>query len=182
VLTIYAIGMQLIVGIRADMTQQLSRGPYLIEIVLLAAVTLSSIMAAILAMYPDAYQRPRLLKIPYATLALLLLFIGIQLLMPHDARMVMPGPHVHNVECSMAIAAIAMIPSALIFALLRKGASVHPLQAGLFAALAASGISCLTLRIAEANDSLIHLITWHYLPILLFAALGALIGKRLFRW
>jgi len=79
-------------------------------------------------------------------------------------------------------AATAIVPAALIFALLRKGASVRPLRAGSFAVLAASGLGCLTLRLSEANDSLVHLVDWHYLPTLLFAVIGALVGRYLLRW
>jgi hypothetical protein len=48
--------------------------------------------------------------------------------------------------------------------------------------LAASGVGCLTLRLAELNDSIEHLLQWHYVPTLLFAAGGAMIGKWLLRW
>jgi hypothetical protein len=85
-------------------------------------------------------------------------------------------------ECALCIAAVALIPSALLFALIRKGATIRPLQAGSFAVLAASSVGGLTLRLAEANDSLMHLVVWHYLPALLFATLGAVIGKKLLRW
>ena len=85
-------------------------------------------------------------------------------------------------ECALCIGSVALIPSALIFALLRKGASVRQFQAGSFAVLAASSIGCLTLRLAEANDSMMHLASWHYGPTVLFAALGAALGKILLKW
>jgi hypothetical protein len=68
------------------------------------------------------------------------------------------------------------------FVLLRKGASIRQLQAGSFAVLTATAIGCLTLRLSEENDSIMHLLQWHYLPTLLFAALGALAGKWLLKW
>jgi hypothetical protein len=59
---------------------------------------------------------------------------------------------------------------------------VHPLQAGAFAVLTASTIGALTLRLAEENDSIVHLVQWHYLPTLFFAVLGAFAGKWLLKW
>lgn len=183
VLALYAIGCQLFLGLRLDLGMQFSRPLFALEIVLLSLLLLSSAIASILAMYPDAYQKPQLLKLPYAVFALLVALMGFQLLMPTDARMVMPeGADVHAMECALCIASFALVPSALIFALLRKGAPVHQLQAGSFAVLAASAIGCLTIRLAEANDSIIHLVQWHYVPTLFFAALGALAGKWLLKW
>ncbi len=178
---LYAIGTQLFLGIRPDVFIQLSRPLFALEILLLVILLLASGFAAVLAMYPDAYQKPQLLKLPYAAFALLVGLMGFQLLMPHDARMALP-PETHAMECALCISSIALIPSALIFALLRKGASVRPLQAGAFAVLAASAIGGVTLRLSEENDSIQHLVQWHYVPTLLFAIVGALLGKYLLRW
>ena len=82
-------------------------------------------------------------------------------------------------DCALCIGSVAMLPSLLLFGILRRGATVRPMQAGIFAVLAASAIGCLTLRLSEANDSLAHLLLWHYLPTLIFAALGAVIGARI---
>ena len=183
VLAVYATGCQIFLGLRPDLGAQLGRPLFALETVLLASLLITSAVASVLAMYPDAYQKPKLLKLPYVVFALLVGLMGFQLLLPNDARMVMPeGLPNHAMECAICIASVALIPSALIFALLRKGAPVHQLQAGVFAVLAASAIGCLTLRLSEANDSIMHLVQWHYVPTLLFAALGALAGKWLLKW
>lgn len=183
VLAIYAVATQLYLGLRPDLSMQLTRPFFVAEILLLTALAISSAIAAVLAMYPDVYQKPQLLKLPYAIFSALVGLILFQLFMPHDARMVMPeGEDVHAMECAICIASVALIPAALLFALLKKGASIRPLQAGSFAVLAASAVGCLTLRLAEENDSLMHLVSWHYVPTLLFAMLGAAIGKKLLRW
>lgn len=182
VLAIYAAGTQLFLSLRPDLSVQLTRPFFVVEILLLALLTVTSAVAAVLAMYPDAYQKPQLLKLPYAIFLALVGLILFQLFMPHDPRMAMPEGDIHKMECAICIAAVALIPSALLFGLLRRGASIRPLQAGSFAVLAASSVGGLTLRLAEANDSLMHLVSWHYLPTLLFATLGAVIGKKLLRW
>lgn len=182
-LAMYALGCQYFLGFRPDLALQFSRPYFALEVLLLVLLLLTSAVASVLAMYPDAHQKPKLLKLPYSVFALLVALVGFQLLVPADVRMVMPqGPSVHAMECALCIASVALIPSALIFALLRKGASVRQFQAGLFAVLTSSAIGCLTLRIAEPNDSIIHLVQWHYVPTLLFAALGAMAGKWLLKW
>lgn len=183
VLAAYALGAQFYLGFRPDIAVQLARPLFAVEVLLLAATILSGAVAAVFSMYPDLHQKPWILKIPYAVFATLAALVLFQLfLTPIDPRMVLPPAGAHAMECTLCIAAISIVPSALVFGLLRKGASVHPFHAGSFAVLATTGIGCLALRLAEDNDSLIHLTAWHYLPTLLFAALGAAIGKWVLRW
>lgn len=182
VLGIYGLAVQYFLGLRPDLLLQLSRPLFAVEIFLLVALIFTSAVATILAMYPDAYQKPALLKLPYGIFGVLVLLMTIQLLLPHDASMVMPPLGAHALECALCIGVVALIPSAILFMIVRKGASVVGWHAGAFAVLAASGVGCLTLRLAELNDSIEHLLQWHYVPTLLFAAGGALIGKWLLRW
>jgi hypothetical protein len=182
VLGIYGLAVQYFLGLRPDLLLQLSRPLFALEILLLIAFIFTSAVATILAMYPDAYQKPALLKLPYGIVAVLVLLMTAQLILPHDVAMVMPPLGAHAMECALCIGVVALIPSAILFMIVRKGASVFGWHAGAFAVLAASGVGCLTLRLAELNDSIEHLLQWHYVPTLLFAAGGALIGKWLLRW
>ena len=169
-------------GFRPDILLQLTRPLYALEVVLLAAITFTSIIAAGISMYPDAYQHPGWLKLPNALLAALLMLILAQFaFLPSDPRMVVPEI-ANGMECTLCIAAVALLPSALLFRQLRTGASVTPLESGSFAVLASAGIGCLMLRLAEPNDSLYHLVTAHYLPTMLFAIIGAALGRWFLRW
>jgi len=183
VLLIYAFVTGYVLGLRPDLTMQLQRPFYLAEIISLAALSLSSLWACVHLAFPDQYQRRIVTWLPILAFGALNIILGIQGFLPHDMRMVMPSPETaHGMECTLCIGSVAIIPSALMLIFLRLGASVHPRAAGAYAVLAAAGIGCLMLRLSEANDSLAHLITWHYLPTLLFAALGAAIGKWLLKW
>lgn len=182
VLAIYVAVVVPLQGLRPDLAMQFTRPLFLAEVALLLAIATTSMTAAVLSMYPDSNQKPVALKLPYALFVVLAAFIAAQGFLPMDARMVLPKPGAHTIECSLCIAALALAPSALIFRLLRKGASVQPWRAGSLAVLASSALGCLMLRLAEDNDSLMHLAQWHYLPTLLFAALGAFVGKVLLRW
>lgn len=182
VLAVYGLGVQFFLHLRPDLLTQLIRPAFALEIILLVLLTVSSSAAAVFSMYPDMHQKHWALNVPYVLFFVLVTFITSQVLMPLDIRMVIPAPGGHAMECALCIAAVSLVPSALIFGVIRKGASVHPLRAGSFAVLAASSIGCLTLRLAEENDSLVHLTQWHYLPTLIFGILGALIGKVLLKW
>ncbi len=181
ILVVYAMSVPFFLPFRADLMTQLLRPMFVIEILLLGLLIIVSIVAVTISMYPDAYQRNSLLKLPYFVFGILALFAIFQLAIPQNIQMVIPENE-YSMRCTLCIAGIALIPSAIIFTLLRKGASLHASHAGVFAVLIASSIGCLALRLSETNDSLIHLMQWHYLPTVLFAALGAMIGRLLLKW
>ncbi len=182
-LSIYAICAQCwLEGFRPDLAMQLTRPLFMVELLLLAAMLVSSSVASIYAMLPDCAQRKTLMRLPYLFSGGMLALVIFQLFLPQDARMVMPNATSHTHECTMYIAFSSVLPAALIFGLLRKGASVMPMQAGLLAVIAAVSVGAITLRLAEANDDIMHLLTWHYLPSIFFASLGALLGRYLLRW
>lgn len=182
ILIIYAVIIQFFLKIRPDFFDRISSPLFLTEIILLLSLAISSVFAAVISMYPDIYQKRWALKIPYLTLILLMGFILAQLILIDDLHLLISQAGSHGIECTICIAEVSLIPSCLIFGIIRKGSSVTPYRAGSYAALTSTAVGCLTLRIAEANDSLQHLITFHYLPIFVFTAIGAIIGKWLFKW
>lgn len=183
VLLTYAVCAQCwLEGFRADIATQLARPLFLLELLLLVAMLVSSSVAAAFAMLPDIGQRKRLMQLPYILSGGLFLLVLFQLFMPPDARMVMADTNSHTHQCTQYIAVTSLLPAVLMFGLLRKGASIMPLQAGFIAVIAAVSVGAITLRLAEPNDQITHLIAWHYVPSLFFASLGALLGRYLLRW
>ncbi len=102
--------------------------------------------------------------------------------MPIGGLPSIPTGAFHKIECTICIMFVAIIPAILIFTILKKGATIKPLQAGSFTVLAASSLGYLILRFSEANDAISHLLIWHYLPMICFAILGAVIGKFFLKW
>lgn len=184
VLLVYGLGVQIYLGgLRSDLAVQLMRPAYVAEILLLAALGLSSGMAAILCMYPDRHQHGKYQNLPFYVMGVLAVFLLVQFFLPAGPHMVIPaGDFMAGTHCTITIASTSALPSILMFGLIRRGANVTPLRAGSLAVLTAFAIGCLTLRLNEVNDSLAHLLTWHYLPTLVFAMLGAILGRFLLRW
>jgi hypothetical protein len=65
---------------------------------------------------------------------------------------------------------------------MRKFASTHYHWAGSIALLFAFSVGALWLRLHEANDSVMHVVEWHYLPMIAFGIAGWLLGKTLLKW
>ena len=181
-LVLYAVMVQIFFGVRADILLQLTRPLFLAEIALMLLLFVTSVVAAVLTMYPDLYQKSRLLKLPFIIFFLLLGLFALQFFTAQDLRMIVPEIDLHTMECTRCILLVALIPAAFTFAILQKGATTLPLQAGAFTVLAASALGYLILRFHEASDAISHLLIWHYFPMLFFAMIGAAIGKWLLKW
>lgn len=183
ILSVYAICSQCwLEGFRADVSTQLTRPLFLAELLLLAAMLISSAVAAVSAMLPDGVLQKQRMYVPYVFSGLMLALVMFQFFMPHDTRMMIPEVPPHTYECTMYLGFSGMLVTLLLFRILRKGASVMPIQAGALAVIASVSVGALTLRLAEANDDIVHLLSWHYLPSLFFAVLGTLLGRFFLRW
>lgn len=175
-----AVG-QLMMGIRPDFRATFSDAGLWAEVACLLLLLVSSVGASVLVMVPDAYQKPALTRLPYAVFGGLVLLCGIQMLVQPELRL-QDASDLHGLSCTVAIAAVAFVPSAIVMWWLSRGAVVHPMRAGSLAVLTGSALGCLVVRLHEANDSMVHVVVWHYLPTMLFALLGVLLGRRLLRW
>ncbi|NBV07165.1 MAG: DUF1109 domain-containing protein [Proteobacteria bacterium] len=178
----YAVILQTFLGLRPDLAVELTHPLFVVEITLTLLLFVSSITATVLTMYPDLYQKSFLLKIPYLIFFLLLGFFLAEFFIFYDVENIFSSENFHGLQCALCIVISSSVPAAFIFAILRRGASVLPKQSGFFTILAASSLSYFVTRLDEVNDSVIHLFIWHYLPILFFALLGALLGKWLLKW
>lgn len=175
------LAAQWCLGLRPDAWGRLASPLFMLEITSLILLLLSCVVASTLATYPDAYQKPGWLRAPYALATLLVITCLLQLWTeplsrPQDAT------DIHGLSCSVSIAAVAVLPSALVMHMLGRGAVVHPLQAGSLALLTGLALGCLVVRLHEVNDSMFHVLTWHYLPTALGAGLGVWLGRRILRW
>lgn len=183
VLGLYALVLQCwLLGLRPDLPLQLTRPLFTAELLLLVVIMVSATAAAAYTMYPDMYQKKRLLLLPYSVTGLLLAMMVVQLGMPMDARMVMPTESSHTVECTIYIGLASLLPAAAMIAYLKRGATVIPKQAGALIVLAATAMGALTLRLMETTDPASHQLVWHYLPNFVFAMIGAQAGKWFLRW
>lgn len=178
VLIAYGVISQMVIGIRPNVMAQFNDPAFVLELGLLALLVASAALACVIAIYPDHYQKPVLLRLPYF---IGLLFVG---LVVTQVAMESPTPNLDfkGMECAICVASLSLLPSAILYGLVRKGATTAPSRAGFCAVLSASAMGCLTLRLAEAPDSYLHLALWHYLPTMLFAMFGALLSRWFLKW
>ncbi len=165
-------------GLRPDLLARLHSPLYLLELVLLLGIIATAALSAALLVFPDMHQKRRMVFSPVLMFALLAVLIVIS----WQADSPPSPPPVHSVECLLYIAFLALLPAAWMFYSMRKFASTHHYLAGSIALLAAFSIGALSLRLSEQTDSILHVMQWHYLPMIGVSLIGLWLGKTLLKW
>lgn len=176
----YIILASLWVGVRPDLSLQLSSKPYLAELIALMAILASSCLSAAYLAYPDMYQKRRLVLLPGLAMFAFIAVLGFEL--AYAAPSEHSHDHDHGYMCSLHITVMALLPACLIFYGIGKMASTHLGYAGAIAMCASFSTGALIARLGEHNDSIPHMVLWHYPPIILAALAGVLLGRWLLKW
>lgn len=176
--TAYIVLMLAFSGLRPDIMTKLHEPWFVAEIVTLILIFASTSLSTALLAYPDLHQMRRTAYAPAYALGL---FVLVMLLSRHADSPLAPPP-IHGYQCTLDIGLTALLPAMWTLYALRKLASTHYRLAGSIALLSAFSIGALWLRLEEQNDSIIHLIQWHYLPMLACGLFGLWLGKLILKW
>lgn len=164
-------------GLRPDLAEQLQSPAFTAEVGLLLLIVLTCGISAVMLSFPDMYQKRWVIFTPIAPL---LAFVGL-MAVEYLRQTPLPAP-LHGFECLLTICFYSLVPALGMMLLLRNQASTHYNAAGGIALLASSSLGCFALRLCEETNSIIHLVTWHYLPILGFALAGVWLGRKILKW
>ena len=168
----------MISNVRHDLLAELHNFWFAAEIAALVGIFISTSLSAALLSYPDLHQKHRIVFAPLVTFAL---FVVVMLLAWQADNPPAPLP-VHSFECTLSITLASLLPAAWMFYVMRKFASTHTHWAGGTAFLFSFSIGALWLRLYEQNDSIMHVIQWHYLPMIAFGIIGMWLGKVVLKW
>lgn len=175
---IYLVLSLAISGLRPELAERLRHFWFAAEIATLLAVFLVTSLSAALLSFPDLHQKRRLVLAP---LLPALLFLAVMFFAWRTDTPPAPLP-LHSFECTLSILLMTLLPAGWTFYSLRRQASTHPRLAGSVALLSAFSVGALWLRLHEANDSIAHVIEWHYLPMLIVGLLGWWLGRVALKW
>lgn len=173
------IGLSLwISGSRPDLLQKFHEPWFVAEMAVLALIFIATSLSAAVLAFPDLHQ---MRKAALAPLGLFAMFTVIMILAWRADMPPAPLP-VHSFECTLSIALFSLLPALWAFFSMRQFASTHYRWAGSVALLFSFSVGALWLRLYEMNDSIIHVIQWHYLPMLGAVLVGWRLGKRVLKW
>jgi hypothetical protein len=87
-----------------------------------------------------------------------------------------------NGGCGMVILVAGTIHLSFLFSWIRRGATASPMRAGAWAAVSTAAFASFVVQFACANENPIHVLLWHFTPLLILTGLAAVSAKRLLHW
>lgn len=174
---IYSFLVQMIIGLRPDISIKLSSPLFLTEILMLALVVITTCLSAIFLSFPDIRQKRWMVFMPIVSFLLFIAALAAEYFGTDPT-----SAHIHGIECLLGICLYSLLPAAFMLQFIRNQATTHYYLAGTVSMLFASALGSILLRFAENTDSISHLIQWHYLPMFGFGILGLCLGRVFLKW
>src|SRR5712692_7326150 len=170
-----------LIGLRPDVLRGTTTLQFALNCVVILLITVLSVVAASMKSIPDTTRSVLVLIPPLSAV-----FIWLVLLATQGRLVFATGPHHysagHGFGCIRDILVLGAIPGAFLFFLVRRAAPVALGWSGLLVMLTLASIGALGLQFTCTNDDPLHLFAWHFLPVLVIAVSGIVLGRRLLRW
>jgi hypothetical protein len=159
---------------RPDLAASFGQSIYLIQGAAILIAGLLSAYAACRLSVPDTRIRPPVKVALAASSVLWLTMIGFELIQTTAAPAAAPS-------CFIGLTLGMSAPLALGIVMLMRSAPVWRGWAGYALVLAIGSFSALGMRFICPNDSPSHLLVWHFLPVIILAAIGYPLGQILLK-
>jgi hypothetical protein len=169
-----AVGVAFI-GVREDWVEKVRETEVVFGVFVCFILALFSAASAFLLSIPDRSRRITWILPLITALAWAILLI---LRWNTEAVAFVPGLGVDCVESTLGL---SIVPGALLFWFINRGAALRRKQVALFASLGAAAFGGVGTMLVCSDDGPVHLILWHFLPILVIAGLGFWFGSRFIR-
>jgi len=161
-------------GTRPDLASKLRDPVHLVESALLLATFALAARSAFQLSVPGAERsaRGRILSI-----AGFLLWGAV---IASDASVPLP-PSLDGASCIPTILGLALVPGLTVLLLLRKAAPLRPGWTAGVALLSATSLAVLASGLVCARDDRLHLLLWHFAPVVLVVVIGSALGRGFLR-
>lgn len=176
--TVYLVASLWYSGLRPDLMHKFHEPWFDVEIATLTFIFISTTLSAGVLAFPDLHQLKKIALAPAGAFAL---FVMVMAFAWRADSPPAPLP-VHSFECTISITLFSLLPASWTFFFMRKFASTHYRWAGTIALLSAFSVGALWLRLHELNDSIVHVVEWHYLPMLGIGMIGWRLGRIVLKW
>lgn len=165
-------------GFREDIALKLVSPLFIAEIAMLMVIIISGLLTAFFLSFPDICQKKSILLLPFLSFLIFTAILFFEYINDNSESAEIK----HGIECIFYIGMVSFAPALLMFRAIRKHAPTYCCVAGLVTLLTSTAIGALVLRLSEKMDSITHIIAWHYLPLIGFAVIGMVIGKKILKW
>ena len=179
--TTYVLLFIFFIGLREDVLFKLQEPLFVFEIfIVLIAIIMSAVSSYILSV-PDCYNKKWLTYLSLLPLVALTIYLFYGIASGDVNKMTVKMDH-NSYMCAVDMGLYSIFPVAVMVFFLRKAATTNYYLCGFMASLAAVNISYLTLRLIEGNDESMHLLFWHYLPMLAIVTVVVMLSKKFLKW
>ncbi len=178
--TAYVAGFVAVMGLRPDIATKLADPRFLVEV---SAAYMTSMMAAAAAFCASCPGRPiweRFAPLPFLAIWLASLGEGCWrdwVRSGSDGLTLQP-----DLLCFPMILAVSIVPTLVIFIMIRRAAPIAPIATTALATLAAAALAAAALRLFHEQDASLMILVWQFGSVAVMAGLGALFGQYLLRW
>lgn len=85
-------------------------------------------------------------------------------------------------RCGFLITAYAVVQATVMTLWAHRAAPQKPGHVVAWAAFSSASLGCLLMQAICFHDTPIHLLTWHFVPVVLLTYIGQLISRKIFHW
>lgn len=168
------LGALSILGVREDLNEVFSNPAFLLQAIILFALTILSGLSALILSVPGEERSPIVRWIPILVFVLWAGTLGSLLFLVEDA-----GPVGRGLNCIRDILVFGALPGAVLFIMVRKATTFKFGWSGFLLLLSVASLGALGTQFVCRNDSPLHLLVWHFLPVALAGLIGIGIGRLL---
>ncbi len=163
-------------GVRADIGGQLASPLYLVQLAILAAAITLLARAAINAGTPgsEAWSSAKV------GVTLMVVALGFLAAYPANTALEISLFSTFGFPCAVRTAMLSLLPTSWLLAAIYRGWALSPARAGLVAGAAGFVLGFTMMRVLCALDDPLHVMAWHWAPVLLGCAVSAAAGALIF--
>lgn len=177
---VYVALSVVVLGLRPDMEEQLSKPAYLVELALCVTLSLLGGAAALISTTPGLRtQRLHWWALGGAG-AIAALVVGNALLLAMPLGAV--SFDLTHLYVTALLLGLSLPPVLVLRFMIRRGTPTRPLQTGLLAGLSATITAYMVLKLSMPGDSLVNVLLWCYLPMAGFVMACRALAWKLLRW
>ncbi|MFP5387075.1 MAG: NrsF family protein [Bacteriovoracia bacterium] len=168
------IGAIFIMGVRENLQSVAPRVLFWLQNVSLFIVAVSGIINACLMSIPGRGPGMILRTVPFIAF-----FVWFALILP--SLISVESQMGRGLLCVADLLFIGAAPLVVLFKVMRKGAVLERGKAGVTGLLGVAALGALGSQFVCSSESPMHLIVWHFLPVLFLGTLGFIVGNKFFK-
>jgi hypothetical protein len=169
-----------ILGPRSDWQTVLSNGRYLATWLVTLGIVLLSASAALVLSVPGAERSP--LQRWLAVTVVVAWFVLLASAVADAGALVSELGADAQPACAFQVVGLALLPGAWLFVMIRRAAPLSLAWSGGLAALASLALGALGAQVHCPIDAAGHLLVWHFAPVVVLGAAGAVAGRVWLTW